>query len=197
MVGGPSTAWRLVAVKGIPAHPPGPLSLPTLGGLFITSGLNTYPWLDPRVRWRLRQGLALCSLASLRPRLGRRAEAHRFHAHPSKLHDLIDRPDLVKSGGSAAGPYELGLVPGEEVDGYVRARVLKRIQRDHSLESAEPNDGNVVLRVVPNHVWQMDSRMKAAPLAAVAIDLAEDPDSRSSHVGKSVIEQLDRDLRDA
>lgn len=164
------------------------------GVLFLASGLGA-AWLEPSVRWRLKQGLAFRGLAGLRPRLGRRAELHRFYAHPGELRHLRARPDLVKSGISAAGHYELGLVPGAEVDGYVPARALKRMQHDHALEPVQMGQGNVVLRAVPDQAWQINTEDEVAPIAAVAVDLAEDHDPRSSRIGEDFIKRLDRDLR--
>jgi excisionase family DNA binding protein len=164
------------------------------GILFLASGLEA-PWLEPSVRWRLEQGLAFRGLAGLRPRLSRRAEVHHFHAHPGELRHFGDRPDVLKSGISAAGHYELGLVPGEEVDGYVRARALKRIQRESALEPVASGRGNVILRAVPDGAWHLNPKDQFAPIAAVAVDLAEDSDPRSSRIGKDIIKRLDRDLK--
>lgn len=161
------------------------------GLLFIASGLDA-PWLEPSVRWRLEQGLAFRGMAGLRPRLIKRCELHRFYAHPGEIRHLRARPDVVRSGISAAGDYGLKLVPGEELDCYLRARALKRMQRDHALEPVPAGRANVVLRAVPDPVWHMSSDGGVAPIAAVAVDLADDADSRSARAGQRLIERLDR-----
>jgi excisionase family DNA binding protein len=162
--------------------------------LFLASNEKA-PWLASSVRWRLEQGLAFRGLTGLRSRLSRRAEIHRFEAHPGELRHLQARDELIKSGISAAGRYDLGLVPGEEVDAYIRSRLLKRVQREHALEPAAIGEGNVVLRVVPDSAWHLDDEDHVAPFAAVAVDLAADPDSRSSRVGNNMIKKLDRDRK--
>ncbi len=167
------------------------------GILFLASNEEA-PWLASSVRWRLEQGLAFRGLAGLCPRLTRRAEMQRFHVHPGELHRLRARDELARSGISAAGGYDLGLVPGEEFDAYIRSGLVKRVQREHALEPAAIGEGNVVLRVVPDSAWHLDSDDQhdhVAPLAAVAVDLADDPDSRSSRVGNNIIKKLDRDRK--
>ena len=164
--------------------------------LLLASG-ESAAWVDPRVRWRLERALAGGGLRTLRSRLGRRAKVHRFHAHPGELHRLRSRPDLVKTGISASGAYKLGLAAAEEVDAYLTKSVLKRVQREHALELAALGDANVVLRVAPTDAWHLgrEDHPDVAPPAAVAVDLAEDADSRSSRVGAEMIEKIDRERR--
>jgi hypothetical protein len=166
------------------------------GILSLASGLDA-PWLEPSVRWRLEQSLAFRGLAGLRARLSQRAEVHRFRAHPGELRHLRKQSDLVNSGISAAGAYGLKLAPGDEVDGYVRARALKRMQRDHALEPVQIGPGNVVLRAVPDPAWHINPKEGVAAIAAVAVDLADDPDPRSARAGRNLIERLDRRLKNA
>jgi hypothetical protein len=141
----------------------------------------------------VRQSLKARGLNELKLRLAQRAEPKRFFAHPGELKRLQSRPDLAKSGISAAGAYGLDLVAGAEVDGYVRAGDLAAVERDHALEPAEGMDGNVLLRVVPDHAWHLSGRL--APLAAVAIDLSEEADARSSRAGKKAIDGIERALK--
>jgi hypothetical protein len=117
----------------------------------------------------------------------------RFIAHPGELGRLGSHPGLAKSGISAAAAHGLDLVAGAEIDGYVRAGDLAAIERKHALEPASGMDGNVLLRVVPDHAWQLSGRL--APLAAVAIDLSEEADSRSSRAGKKAIAGIERALK--
>lgn len=162
--------------------------------LFIASEEEA-PWLESQALWRLRQSLKVHGLKELKPRLMQRAEPMRFIAHPGELKRLRSRPDLAKSGISAAGAYGLDLVAGAEVDGYVRASDLAAVQRKHALEPAEGIEGNVLLRVVPDSAWYLSGRL--APLAAVAIDLSEEGDSRSIRVGKKAIDRIERKLKRA
>lgn len=163
------------------------------GALFMASGLEA-PWLSPNARWRLKRSLAVEGLAGLRPRLVRRAELHRFFAHPGELRHLGDRPDLVRSGISAAGAHNLDLLGGHEIDAYIKADRLAEVQRAHVLEPAMLGEGNVLLRAVPASAWHF-AEGQVAPLAAVAVDLSEEADSRSARAGRGVIKRLDREVR--
>ncbi len=54
-------------------------------------------------------------------------------------------------------------------------------------------EGNVRLRLVPDKAWRFPEGAPIAPVAAVALDLAEDPDPRSSRAGRAALHDLDRD----
>jgi hypothetical protein len=151
--------------------------------------------MGPQALWRVRQNLKARGLKELKPRLMQRAEPRRFFAHPGELKRLGSRPDLAKSGISAAAAHGLDLVAGAEIDGYVRAGDLAPIERKHVLEPAAGMEGNVLLRVVPDPAWHLSGQL--APLAAVAIDLSEEADARSIRVGKKAIDRLERALKQA
>ena len=51
-------------------------------------------------------------------------------------------------------------------------------------------EANIVLRRVPDEAWPLIAGRRLAPLAAVAIVLAEDPDPRAARVGREVIAQI-------
>lgn len=91
------------------------------------------------------------------------------------------------------GNHGLGLVSGAEVDGYVTEPELDRLRRRHALEqAADRAEANLVVRAVAERAWQFEDGDEAAPLAVVALDLAEDPDSRSARVGAQALKGLDR-----
>lgn len=175
-------------------HPAGrPLSPANAwGAAFLASGEKA-PWLDPQALWRVRQSLKVRGLEGLKPRLAKRAEARRFIAHPGELKRLRGSSDLARSGVSAASAYGLDLVAGAEVDAYVRAEDLAAIARRHALEPVEGLEGNVLLRVVPDSAWHLSGRLP--PLAAVAVDLSEEADSRSRRAGEKAMARIERSLR--
>lgn len=150
--------------------------------------------MGPQALWRVRQSLKARGLSELKPRLIQRAKPVRLLAHPGELKRLRSRPDLAKSGISAAAAHGLDLVAGAEVDGYVRAGDLAAIEREHALEPAGGVEGNVLLRVVPDSAWHLSG---LAPLAAVAIDLSEEADARSVRAGKKAINRIERALKQA
>jgi excisionase family DNA binding protein len=157
--------------------------------LRLASGENP-EGLDPVSRSRLRRALALEGLEKLESRLSRRAETKFFDAHPGEIQYVIADPRFVPTGISAAAIYGLDLVSGSEADGYVRAGALKGFEGDHALRPGVER-WNVRLRVVPDGAWRLvPGKRSAAPLAAVAIDLAEDADPRSAAAGRAALEAL-------
>lgn len=172
------------AVAGRPFAPHNAWAL-----LLLASGEEA-EGLDSSLRSRLRRALKLEGLEKLGPRLGGRAEANSFSAHPGEIGYLMDDPDLIRSGISAAGAHGLDLVSGQEADGYLRKSRLKEFVANHALVPAESN-GNVRLRLVPDQAWRFPPGASLAPIAAVALDLAEDPDPRSAEAGRAALAELD------
>jgi hypothetical protein len=147
--------------------------------------------IDPSVRSRLRRALALESLKTLAPRLGHRAQVSLYRAHPGEIRHVIDDPALMRSGISAAGSHDIGLVSGREADGYLPEAALKKFVKEHALSPAS-SDGNVRLRVVPDEAWAIPGGRSVAPEAVVALDLMEESDPRSAKAGAEVLKRLDR-----
>ena len=148
--------------------------------------------IDASVRSRLRRALRVEGLEKLAPRLVRRAESQYFDVHPGELRYLAEDPTCLRTGISAAGEYGIDLLSGHEADGYVAASGLKQLIADHVLSAAYAHSGNVRVRLVPDRAWRHLADAKVAPTAAVAIDLAEDPDPRSASAGKRMLHRLNR-----
>lgn len=158
--------------------------------LFLASG-EPAPWLASRDRLRLLRLLDERQLKGLRGRFHQRGSQRAFVAHPGVLRHLAEDPRVVWSGVSAASAHGLGLSAGEELDAYVPAPALASLVEQYAL--AEPGDGvpaNVALRVVPEGIWPFDREL--APIAAVALDLAQNPDARSARIGRQALRLLDR-----
>jgi excisionase family DNA binding protein len=161
--------------------------------LLLASGEDA-PKLDPSVRSRLRRALALEGLAALAPRLRDRSSVSNYKAHPGEISYVLEDGALVPSGISAAGSMGLGLLASREVDGYIAQSQLPRFIAKHALSSGGI-EGNVRLRAVPDDAWpELDGR-SVAPASAAALDLADEPDSRSRAAGKKLIRQIDRQYR--
>ncbi|MGC1165699.1 MAG: helix-turn-helix domain-containing protein [Solirubrobacterales bacterium] len=146
--------------------------------------------IDPSVRSRLRRAIALEGLEKLGPRLARRAESRHFNAHPGEIPHIPADPRFVGSGISAAGAYEFDLAAGAEADGYLRASALEKFAAAHALRPAGPG-ANLHLRLVPDKAWRFLEGARVAPIAAVALDLAADPDPRSSQTGRAALHDLE------
>lgn len=146
--------------------------------------------LGASVRSRLRRALRVEGLEKLAPRLIRRAESQRFDVHPGELRYLAESRAFLGTGISAAGEYELDLVAGPEADGYVCSSDLDQLVSEHALSAVDVGPGNVRVRVVPGKAWHHLVGAEKAPLAAVAIDLVEDPDPRSAAAGRRLLRDL-------
>jgi excisionase family DNA binding protein len=148
--------------------------------------------IDSVTRSRLRRLLSFEGLSSLAPRLGRRAQVHRCSGHPGEIPYVLADKRLIASGVSAARAVGLDLLSGNEVDGYVSDADLDEFVRDHALLPAAAVDANVVLRLIPDDVWTefLKGRPRASE-AAIALDLAEDVDSRSRAAGEKLLGRLD------
>lgn len=158
------------------------------GLLFLADG-EAAPWLDPVSRSKLRAILRGRSLRQLRPRLERRAERHALRAHPSDLSWLASEPGVMRSGSSAAREVGVGLVASEFLDAYVPASRFDRLIRRYRLRpTREPN---AILRRLPDLAIGWESRA-VAPAAAVAIDLAEEPDPRSQEAADRALRRYER-----
>jgi len=160
--------------------------------LKLASGEEPPP-LDPSARSRLKKALALEGLEGLEPRLKDRALVTTYNAHPGEIPYLLEDNALMRSGISAAAPWNLGLLSGREADGYVAQSQLRSLIGQHAL-SPTGVDGNVRLRVIPDDLWSalsVDAR-PIAPRAAVALDLAEEVDARSHKAGRELLREIDR-----
>src|SRR5450631_3350808 len=151
--------------------------------LLLASGEEIDEDADPVVRWRVRDALDRRGLDGLRRLLRRHAEVDYFWGLPGELRRLRERDDVVLAGTSAAAGYHLDLLSGDRVDVYVSASEAPGLERAHALQPAAGAEANVVLRLVPDDAWPLLAGRRLAPLAAVAIALAEDPDPRAARVG--------------
>lgn len=125
-------------------------------------------------------------LIGLRHDLRHRGERRAFRVHPGVLDRLRDSPELVLSGISAAHEHGLGLGSSGEVEAYVRVSDVEDLTTNFALTPS--SDGPVVMRAVEDDAWMLSTRF--APIAAVALDLADARDARSVEVGRRCLESL-------
>jgi hypothetical protein len=184
--GGVVDRKRAPAMAGRPMSPRNAWAL-----LLDASGEDLPADIDNHARWRIGKSLAHHGLIELDSRLVRRARIHRMWGLPGELRALRSDDAVVLSGSSAAGPLALELAAPDAVDGYVPAGRFDALVREYGLEDSNSARANVVLRSVPDDAWCLSDR-RIAPAAAVALDLASYPDSRSSRVGSELIDRLDK-----
>jgi hypothetical protein len=128
-----------------------------------------------RYRSRARQWLIDNPLQDAAPRLRDRARSEQFDAHPSELPRILDRPDVMATGVSAA---ELVGLAGQasSVEVYAPASHRDAIVDQHALM---PGEGPVHVRWVPDEAWALIVGDSGAPRAAVLVDLLESDEPRA------------------
>jgi excisionase family DNA binding protein len=155
--------------------------------LLIADGQDP-PGLDASTRSKLRRLLRERDLWSMRARLVGRAQRLPFRAHSSDLPRIDAERGVVRTGARHAAAAGLGLVVSDaRVELYVDRKAADRLVRRFRLASS--TRPNVLLRVVPDDVrgWLTGS---VAPRPVVALDLAEDRDSRSQQVAREALSRL-------
>jgi excisionase family DNA binding protein len=140
---------------------------------------------DAPTRSRLRRLLRERDLWSMRAKLVHRAERRSLRAHSSDVAKLEAEPGVVRTGARFAAEAGLGLIaPDAPLEIYVDRATADRLIAQYRLTpSPRPN---VVLRVVPDEVraWLHGS---LAPLPAVALDVADDPEARAQDVAQEAL----------
>ncbi len=164
--------------------------------LLAASGEEPPSGLSSSARWRVRRALDLYGLDALRPRLARRATPSSYWALAGELRALRERDDLVLSGLSAAGEYDLGLVGSDAIDAYAPASSISSLQREHALQQLSGPGSNVILRAVPDSAWLLEDR-HFAPRAKVAVDLCSYADPRAARAGAEMLARIDSDPKAA
>jgi excisionase family DNA binding protein len=123
---------------------------------------------------RAREWLRSHKLSQDAFRLAGRAHREAFDAHPSELSRVASRPDVMRTGISAAA--EVGLHGGQDgVELYASDDRRELIVAEHGLQARQ---GSVLMRWVPAKIWQcVDGEV--APRVAVLLDLLEHDDPRA------------------
>lgn len=141
--------------------------------------------LDLPTRSKLRRHLAARDLWSMRSRLGGRAERHEFRAHSSDLARIEAEAGVIRGGVRHASDVGLGLVASDApVELYVDRRAENWLVMRYRLVATQRP--NVILRVVPDEVRKWLHGVVAAR-AAIALDIAENPDPRSQEVAREAL----------
>lgn len=171
-------------------HQPGrgrPLSAPMAWSVLLLASDSSEPGAlaqGDHYPARARRWLASHSLGEHAPRLRARAHRESFTAHPSELERLVSRPDVMRTGISAAGV--VGIHGGaRDVELYAPSGRRGALVSAHALE---PGDGPVLIRWVPDDLWPA-VHADVAPRAAVLVDLLEHDDPRAR---REAIRALDK-----
>jgi hypothetical protein len=125
----------------------------------------------------------------------RRAAVSRFETRPAYLERLAARPGLVRAGLSASTTAAAGLtVTSARFDAYANRVTIEQLVAEFKLRPAE--DGNVTLRAVALQGAQLAAVLGSPlPELAVAVDLIEDRDVRTSAAGRALFRKASRGRR--
>jgi len=147
---------------------------------------------DRLVRWRARQRLGRGPVAEmlvgLAPRLRTRGRLHRARAHPSDVPRILDEPDVVWTGVSAAAAYAADIVALGVAEAYLPAARLPGLQQTYLLEPS--SNPNVLIRAI-DHIWPFPPGCRLAPPSAVALDLLDAGDERTRRAGRELLTRLE------
>ena len=125
----------------------------------------------------------------------RRADVQRYDTRPAYLERLRARPGLVCAGLSATNAAAAGLTESSaRFDAYAAGSTIERLVREFKLRPAE--DGDVTLRAVALEGAQL-AMVLGSPLPdlAIAVDLIEDRDERTSAAGRALFRKASRGRR--
>ena len=167
-----------------------PYSVRRAWGLLMLADGRDPEWLSASERSLLRGRLREFSFKEMLPRFFGRADVHRLRAHPGDLERIANEPGLVRSGISAVEHYSLDLVSREELDVYISAKKLAKMEKKYFLQSSE--NSNVVIRSIVDF-WPFDDGERTAPLSVVGIDLALGDDARSQRAGQEILSSIQND----
>lgn len=125
----------------------------------------------------------------------RRANVHRYETRPAYLERLAARPGLVPAGLSATTAAAAGLTEtSARFDAYGARATIERLVAEFKLRPAE--DGNLTLRAVALDGAQLAAVLGSPlPELAVAVDLIEDRDVRTSAAGRALFRKASRGRR--
>lgn len=158
------------------------------GLLWLAAG-RTPGWLSPWALSRVRRRLRDDGIIALALRLEKRASLRMYRAHPSDVDRIASEERVVRTGVSAAAEHDVPLVAPGQADLYMRATDLQRLVDLYALQpgSARPN---VTARVVAG-LWPFEAGDESAPASALAVDLLESMDARTSREGLRLLERLE------
>ncbi|MFE1267557.1 helix-turn-helix domain-containing protein [Streptomyces sp. NPDC058758] len=171
------------------------------GALAILSGCRPSGLSDPersRLLARLRS-LAKdgeVPAARLQKLLASRADVRRYSIHRSLLSALIEDPNVVRAGASAAPRVGADYVAPGRAEVYVHPERLQELEEAFGLVP-DAQRGNLIVRVPPASAWpflvpdsQAPCEGRDAPAPVVAADLLDAHEDRASVAAEGILEPL-------
>jgi hypothetical protein len=116
-----------------------------------------------------------------------------MRAHPSDLPRLLEEPDVVRTGVSAAADVGADIVAPADMEAYAPAARFDELRARYFLE--ESNTPNVWLRLI-HEPWPFPAGTRVAPATAVALNLLDSADERTRRAGRELLDAIDKNDRD-
>jgi excisionase family DNA binding protein len=173
------------ARRARPAPATRPFSARSAWGLLLLAAGEDAPWLAPTERRRVRRRLQELPAGDWSWMCRNRATTTAWYAHPSALGRLVEDRRGVRTGISALADYDVDLTAPGQAELYARAGDLPALVRGYALEESERP--NLVLRL-PRDVWPFSTH-EVAPPVAVAVDLLDGDDDRTTRAGWTLLER--------
>lgn len=155
-------------------------------------------WLASSERSRLRRRLTAARTGEMWQRwlACRATDVKRYRVAESDLEAVLNADGVVRTGVSAAVPYELELGSGGTGDAYVSPATAETLIRQYYL--LPTMNGNLTLRTVINEHHITTARLLIGETVTtrlmVAVDLAGEADARARSAGRDLLVQLQDDF---
>ncbi|MFB6887942.1 helix-turn-helix domain-containing protein [Kitasatospora sp. NPDC056327] len=125
-----------------------------------------------------------------------RAECRRYRVHTGLMSVLLDDPDVVRSGLSAAARAGAGYLAPGKAEIYVHPDKVGKLEAGFGL-ARDNASGNLLMHVAPAEVWPFlrsnaDAPTKGsdAPAAVVAADLLDSREDRAETAAAELLRRL-------
>jgi len=152
--------------------------------LALASGRDPH-WVSPSARRQLAAVLADRGIGGIHHQLGQRAGLQPWYVHPSMISALLDEERAVLGGARASGVLRSADPPEVYVAPDAVDRLVRRYRPD-----LEPEDANVVMRIVRGP-WPFAPGERKVWPAVAAADLLDHPDDdRSVRAGHELLDDL-------
>lgn len=196
-----------VRQRGERGRAPGrPLSVRNAWGLLAVLGGQRDPTLSDversRIRSRLRSMARYDELPVVRmgELLRARAEYRRYRVHSGLLPTLLDDPEVIRGGVSAAARVGASYVAPGRAEIYVRSDKIGELEAEYGL-ARDKSGGNLIVHVAPAAAWPFlrsdaaPGRSGDAPAPVVAADLLDSEEDRGESAAAELLQGLVDRLR--
>lgn len=135
-------------------------------------------------------------VARLRELLRTRADCRRYRVHSGLLSAILDDPEVVRGGISAAARAGAGYVAPGRAEIYTRSDMVGMLESRFGLVG-DTESGNLLMHVAPADTWtflrshaEAATRGSDAPTAVIAADLLDSQEDRADIAAAELLRRL-------